>query len=360
MKKLLLSTLLVGVATLANAQKSEVNESQKSWNLYVTMISSQGYAKSMDALNKGLAHTDLAIANEKSKVMPEAWSYRALLSSEISRLDTVDVNNALSKQKIAEEAIGKAKTLDTKGSEKDNIATAEINLINAKRNRGVRAYNNKDYAGAMTIFKELLAANPKDTAMYINVGVTANLTGKYQEAVDNFKKVVSLNVPESKDFYIQIINLQTDKLKDTTAALATIQEALAKFPNEANFIGAETDLYIAKGDIVKSQESLAKLIAKDPSKEVYHYLMGDTYYKQALAVQETRNKLDAKKTKEYDALSAKIVALIDQSIPFYKKALDINPKYVPALETLKQIYAFKNDTANWEAIKKRLDAIPAN
>lgn len=352
--------LFVGAATLANAQKSEVNESQKIWNLYITLTNTTGYTKSMEALNKGMGHTDLAIANEKSKVMPEAWAYRALLASEISRIDTADANNALAKQKIAEEAIEKTKSLDAKNTQKDNLATAEINLLNAKRGRGVRAYNAKDYASALAIFKELVAANPKDTSMYINVGVTANLVGNYPEAIESFKKVISFNVPESRDLYAQIINTQTDKLKDTAAALVTIKEALAKFPDDGNFIGAETDLYIAKGDIAKSQESLTKLIAKDPKKEVYQYLMGDTYYKQALAVQEQRNKLDAKKTKEYDALSAKVVALIDQSLPYYKKALEINPKYVPALETLKNIYGFKNDTANFNEIKKRLDEIPAN
>ena len=149
-----------------------------------------------------------------------------------------------------------------------------------------------------------------------------------------------------------------DKIKDTTAALAIIKQALVKFPDDPGLIGAETDLYITQGNIVKSQESLGKLIAKDDKNALYQYLMGDTYYKQALAVQDTRKKLDPKKTKEYDALGSKMGALIDQSLPFYKKSLELNPTYVPALETLKQIYAFKSDNVNYEAIKKRLDAIP--
>jgi tetratricopeptide (TPR) repeat protein len=154
--------------------------------------------------------------------------------------------------------------------------------------------------------------------------------------------------------------MNLDKLKDTTAALTALKEATAKYPEDADIIGIETDLYIKQNNIAKSQEALNKLIAKDPKKELYQYLMGDTYYKQALMVQETRKKIDAKKVKEYDAATAKMAALIDQSLPFYKKAAELNPTYVPALESLKQIYAFKNDMPNYEAIKKRLDAIPAN
>jgi hypothetical protein len=51
-------------------------------------------------------------------------------------------------------------------------------------------------------------------------------------------------------------------------------------------------------------------------------------------------------------------ALLDKSLPFYKKALEVDAKNQGALETLKTIYAFRNDTKNYEDIKKRLDALP--
>jgi cytochrome c-type biogenesis protein CcmH/NrfG len=43
-------------------------------------------------------------------------------------------------------------------------------------------------------------------------------------------------------------------------------------------------------------------------------------------------------------------------LPFYKKAYELDPKMNSALENLKTIYAFKNDTPNYEATKKLLDA----
>lgn len=361
MKKLLLSILIVGTsATLANAQKSEVNEAKKAWDIYGITAGKQTFDKSMASLNAGLKHTDNAIANEKSAVMPEAWGYRALFASAIAYTDSVDATNALAKQKIAEEALEKLKTLDAKNSEKENVELAKVNIRNAISNRGVKAYNTKDYKTALASFNQLIALNPQDTAMYMNAGVVAKMDGNFPEAVKHFKKMTEFNGPDAKNYHIELVNISLTNLKDTTAALAAVKDALAKYPDDPDFVGYETDIYINRGDITKSQEALKKLLAKDDKKAIYHYLMGDTYYKQALALQAERSKLTTKQTKEFDAISAKMLTFIDQSLPHYKKSVELDPKFVSGLETLKQIYGFKNDTANYEAIKKQLDAIPAS
>ncbi|RQO66082.1 hypothetical protein DBR43_27995 [Pedobacter sp. KBW06] len=358
MKKVLFSMLLVGVATYANAQKSEVNEAKKAWAL-LAIAKSETLADNLKTLNTGLAHTDKAIAHEKSKGMPEAWSYRALFASRIALVDSVDINNAKANQKIAEEAIVQAKAVDTKGDEKDNIQQAEVNVSNALRNRAIFAFNKKDFASALDAFNEITAKNPQDTSMYVNAGVTAKELQNYPEVVKNFKKAIDLGYKDSKVLYSEIVNVTFDKMKDSVAGLAILKEAGSKFPDDSYFIGLETDLYIKSGDIAKSQEMLNKLIAKDPKNAIYQYLMGDTYYKQALAIQTQRNALDPKKTKEFNALGTKMTGLIDQSVPFYKAALALDPKNENALENLKIIYAFKDDKVNYEATKKKIDELKA-
>ena len=129
---------------------------------------SQSLDKQLAFLNTGLAHTDNAIANEKSKTLVEAWSYRALFASSIAITDTVNTANSIAKQKIAEEAVAKAKELDVKGDEKTNISNSELNIRNSIIVRGMKAYNKKDYASALKGFEEAIALNPKDTSMYLN------------------------------------------------------------------------------------------------------------------------------------------------------------------------------------------------
>ena len=53
MKKILLSILIVGSATLANAQKSEVAEAKKKWNIFSLAGINQSFDKKMAALNAG-------------------------------------------------------------------------------------------------------------------------------------------------------------------------------------------------------------------------------------------------------------------------------------------------------------------
>lgn len=348
--------MFASVASYASAQKSEINEAKKAWNL-LGITTGKTLDDHLKALNGGLAHTDLAIANEKSKELPEAWSYRALFASRIALVDSVDLNNAKAKQQIAEEALVKAQELDKKGAEKDNLEQAKVNVENALRNRAIYAYKKKDFAAALSAFNEITTKNPNDTSMYVNAGVTAKEIQNYPEVVRNFKKAIDLNYADSKVLYSEIINITMDKLKDSVAGLGLIKEASAKFPEDSYFITLETDLYIKGGDIKKSQEMLKVLMEKDPKNATYQYLMGDTYYKQALAIQNQRNAVDVKKKDEFNSLTTKMNKFIDDSMPYFKKGLELDPNNVSALENLKIIYLFKNDTPNYEAMKKKLESI---
>lgn len=357
MKKVLLSVLLVGAATYANAQKGEVSKAKNAWGLAkFASAQSQPLDKTLQTLSEGLKFTDNAIANEKSKEMPEAWTYRALFASKIAFTDTVNAQNAIANEKIAEEAITKAKELDVKGNEKENLEEAEVTLSNALRNRAIMAYNNKDYKSALTYFNQITTKAPQDTAMYVNAGVTAKQLKDYPETVRNFKKAIELGSKDSESLYSEIISTSFENLKDTVAATSLLDAAIAKYPENPYFVGIQTDLYIRQGNIAKSQELLKKLIEKDGKNAAYQYAMGDTYYKQALDLQGKRNKIDAKNKKEFDAITTQMNGFIDQALPYYKKSYELDNKMTAALENLKVIYLFKDDKVNYEATKKILDA----
>ncbi len=360
MKRVFLGIILAGAASSAFAQKSEVNEAKKAWGIF--QLTSQGGTtpldKKLESVKTGLAHTDKAIADEKSKVMPEAWTYRALFASSAAILDTVNVANADANLKIAQDALVEAKKLDAKGAEKENITLAETNISNAVRNAGVMAYNKKDYKTAYTKFVQATVINPTDTAMYLNAGIAARNVEDYPGMIQQFKKVISLNSPQSKDLYNELVDVTLRKQKDTTAALAIIAEAVAKYPDNVDLIKTETQIYIDRGDAAKSEQMLNALATKEPTNPSYQVLLGNIYFSQALKIQADRNKVDQKKVKEFNELTVKMNGLLDKSLPYYKKALEIDGKNVGALETLKTIYAFRNDTKNYNDVKAKLDALP--
>jgi hypothetical protein len=106
MKRVFLSILLAGAVSSAFAQKSEITAAKNDWGLFQLTSSSAStpLAKKLESLAKGLAHTDKAIADEKSKVIAEAWSYRALFASSAAILDSTSVANADKNLKIAQDA----------------------------------------------------------------------------------------------------------------------------------------------------------------------------------------------------------------------------------------------------------------
>ncbi|RZK67550.1 MAG: tetratricopeptide repeat protein [Pedobacter sp.] len=86
-------------------------------------------------------------------------------------------------------------------------------IRNAISNRGVKAYNAKDYKTALTAFNELLVLNPNDTAMYMNAGVVAKMDENYPEAIKHFKKMTEFNGPDAKNYHIELINISLNNLK---------------------------------------------------------------------------------------------------------------------------------------------------
>ncbi|MHA4895669.1 tetratricopeptide repeat protein [Pedobacter sp. PWIIR3] len=383
MKKILLSMLFAGTAMLANAQQTEVDAAKEKWIEYAktqnvvevdtkalgalaSKIKVSGEKKKEEApkpkaslaeqlviLNAGLAHTDLALVHPKTKDKPDVWGWRALISSRICLIDTV-LANSMAQEKIANEAIAKATALDTKKTQTQNITDAQSYIDNAVANRGMIAFQKKDYATAYEAFNQMVIKNPKDTATYFNAGLSAMLAHKYQEAYDSYKKALEVGYKDTYPVYSQLVAITSTGLKDSVKYLDVLNEASAKFPDSSFFVSRITDYYMKKGDIVKSQEMLNKLISQDPKNAIYPYLLGDTYFKQALVAQEKRNAIDQKNKKAYDDMTAKMMGYIDQALPFYKKALELDPKYADAVDKLKSIYGFKSDTPNYEKMSKLL------
>ncbi len=374
MKKIFLSLLFVGALTASTqAQKSEVTEAKRLWTIF--QISAQQGAspaapgspasklspadRQIASIKEGILHTEKAIAHDKTKENPEAWAYHSLFTSSFAFIDSLNQENSLKYQKIAENAISKTESLDKEGTFKDEIENSKLNIRNAIVLRALKAYNAEDFEKAYNHFSDVLRFTPNDTTMYMNLGLIAKMGKKYPQAIENYKKYVSFGPADASDYYVEMINISTELMKDTAQALNIVKEGLAKYPEDPGIISAETDIYIASGDIEKSQTSLSKLIAKDGNKALYHFLMGETYYKQALNMQAERNKIDSKKVKEYEAVTAKMAQLIDKALPFYKRALELDPKFEPTLEMLKQIYGFKNDVDNFNDIKKKIDTLIA-
>ena len=314
--------------------------------------------KQLAALYAGLEHTDKAIANEKSKVMPEAWTYRALFAASAAYVDTLDVANSLKYQGIAEEAIAKAKSLKPSSSDNDDIKSAETILTNAQRTRGVVAFNRNDLKAAYDIFKDISAKNVNDTAMYANLGFLARELKDYPASIGHYKKAIAINAPDAALYYGEIIKMDLETLKDTTAAKMMLEEASVKFPDDMFFVTNLTDLYMKAGNTAKADALLDKLIAKEPKNPVFLRAKANGYFNQAFDLQAPIRKLeDAKKFKEADAMIKKKTEFLNLSLPLYLRVEEIAPKDEDLIKMIKQIYFVLDNKPKVEEYQKKQDAL---
>lgn len=356
MRKLILSVLFATTISFAFAQKGEISDAKKGWEVFQAVGRNLPLDKKISSLKEALAHATTATQNEKTKDSPEAWAYKALLSSSIAIADTLDNANADANVKVAEDAVVQAKKLDTKGEFKDLITSADENVVIAIKNTAFLAYGKKDFKRAYDNFYKAQEINPNDTAMVLNSSILAKNLANYPKAIELSKRLLAMGNPQSEGIYSDIINMELTNLKDTTAGLATIQEAMVKFPENVNFITSETDIYIKKGETDKAEKSLLTLVQKDPKNALFQAALGNVYLQQAYAKQTELGTIDQQKNKAgYTKAKTERDALVDKAMPYYLKANEIDPKNMSALSGLKTIYFFKNDTKNYDAIKKKIE-----
>lgn len=87
------------------------------------------------------------------------------------------------------------------------------------------------------------------------------------------------------------------------------------------------------------------------------YSIGSMYYNKAVILVKQANELPLSENKKYDELVAKSNALMDQALPYFKRAESINPNDTNTLIALKEIFARKNDFDMVKEFSNRLENV---
>jgi tetratricopeptide (TPR) repeat protein len=390
MKKTILSVLLVSFFFAANAQKSEISAAKNNYALYeVGMQTKTSMKKQLETLNLAKESTDKAIANKKTQDDPELWAYRALIFSSISVTDTVNKANANAAFDTAKEAIAKAKTLDTKKEFAKITESAEKNLSIMMQNKGVAAFNKKDYKEAYNSFKFIADVMPQDSLFNMYTAMAANSSQLYDEAIKYYRKTIELN-PKNPGLYQELERVYMAK-NDTAGALKVIEEGRAKHPENMNLIFDELNVYLNRGEAAKQIAKIENAIAKDPTNKTLRFVAGIAYsankendkaveaYKKALEIDPAysdaiynlaviyinkgneyitaANKLPTNKASDakYNSLKKQFETELGNAMPLLEKARELNPKDVNTLTTLREVYIKLNKLDKAAEVKKTLD-----
>lgn len=383
------------------AQSGVLSDAKDEYDKY-TIIKSQKAmtAQATTGLNTAKTLIDKAAVHPKTANLPLTYAVKGAIYAELAYRDTIP-STSTPLFITADEALKKAKELDTKGESKKLIDNASRTLVQIKLNKGVKDFGSQKYDAAYEDFDYYRNAFPEDTTAIYYTGLAAANAGYassstpnkfYEAAIKNYTKLLSTNFSKKPSLYGDLPSLYL-KNKDTTNALKAISEAVEKYPKNSDLSNKEINFYLMAGKKSEVINKLQKAIENDPKNKVLYYNAGILYtqtkeytkaeamYKKALEIDpdyfeanlnlgyilfnpgiEIHNKAnklptDAAHQKQYKAEMAKADAIFDLAKPYLLKAVEVNPKSKDALANLRNYYLGKNDMVNANAIQKRIEAL---
>jgi tetratricopeptide (TPR) repeat protein len=195
-----------------------------------------------------------------------------------------------------------------------------------------------DEAGADKILAEGRKKFPEDSGLLFAEINSYLKKGKLDELTDRLKQAIKQE-PNNIGLYVTLGNVYDN-----------LYQAMSKEKNTE-----KANLYF--GEAKKYYEQAT---AKDPKNVDAVYSLGALYYNQAAVRTQELNALpedySSAGLKKLKTLRDEILALFDQSLPYFQKAENLNPNDVNTLIALNEIYARKEDELSLE-FKKRLEVV---
>ena len=192
--------------------------------------------------------------------------------------------------------------------------------------------------------KKPLSVPDKDEDMAM--GSDLFRAGKYDEAVERFKKVVE-KYPSNYEGYFNL-GLSYLMKKEADSAVAALEKAVEINPQSVESLFALGQGYYAKGESEKALESFTRAIELNPESPLAHYNLGLVFYKlgkneEALAAFEKSIVLKPDNaTAHYQAgLAAIRLQSFDKALKFFEEFLRLEPNAPEAAQVKTMIEELK-------------------
>lgn len=264
-------------------------------------------------------------------------------------------------------------------------------------NAGADLYNEKDYDGAYrawAIFNEIpqnpifkLTSVPNDTILgeiAFNQALAAWQGNHFEDALNAFMfaKSKGYNKKQLYDYAIAV----ADGAKNKEAVLEISKEALELYGDQdPMYMGQIVNYYLQNKDFDKAFETINQAIAKEPNNAQYYNIQGVLYENvekrpEALAAYKKATELDPENAnalynygrqlcetayalndaaptsqQEYEAYKVeKLVPLFKQAVDILERAYNANPDNTDVLKYLENVYYNLGDEAKLNDVRKRM------
>ncbi len=400
MTKSILKSIVAGAAFVAGAfitngaiaQNGAVNTAE-----FFILPENANHEKALEKIRQATFHP-------KTKNKAKMWYVRAKVFTSVFEAGAEDkkiaalVNNpidsaftSIKKAKELEKAEGNdkyTKRIEEPAFQSDlGMETGlEQRIKNALLNQ-VQAYQeSEDFENAYMTMLPLVTHIPGDTTNLTYIAYFASKAEKMDKAAMYYEQLGDIEGYTNGMEAYQSAAYSYYKLKDSTNFLRVLEKGAKNYPKETYFLTNTADIYIQKKDYPKAIELLKKVneiepsaktltniaimyqTEKQPEKAVEYYqkvleldaqdydatfALALHYYKEAANVYNTLEG------EEQDATGEKmkpVVANADKAITYAKKAVAINSDDSTLYSMLKDLYVMKEDKANVELMKKKIEA----
>ncbi len=400
MRKLTLALLITCISAVnVIAQKAKLQTARNYYN------------KPYEQFDKAKEAIDEVVVHEQTKDMAKSWYTRGLIYDALYKNEKYPnlCENCLL---TAYESYQKALDLEPGNEWADEIKMARIPLLaNKVFQEGVAAFQAKQYNTALTDFELVQKMTPGDTAVVLNSAYSAERAGDLEKAKLYYSKLINMKYPDS-NIYLNLANIHKAQ-KDTTAALNTIMDGRAVYPDTISLLLYQINILLGSGKTEQATQALNEATAKDPNNPNLYLALGSSYdnlanphsadgkdlpkpknyaelttkaeeaYKKGLAISPNNYELNfnlgamyfnqaaemnnqANKltdNNEYAKAKVKFDQKFHEAEPFLLKALENNPKkteddmsiHQGTLNSLKQLYAKTGETEKYNKIKAQLE-----
>jgi tetratricopeptide (TPR) repeat protein len=295
---------------------------------------------------------------------------------------------------LALEAFNKALELDEKGKNKRKVRQDLDDLKRMAETDGVRHFTSGRYEEALEKFELILETsespvyeNVVDSVIIYNCALAAKNMGNHELSAKYYEQVIDINYGGSDAYFL--LKQEYIELGDSAKALDILLKGHEAYPdtslllfelvnyylNEGNAeegmkyldmaVNKEPNnpsIYFAKGTLLEkvgekdmAMEAYLEALEKDPEFFNAWFNIGALYFNNAVELYDianTKEDLD-----EYNAAKATADDELKLAIEPMEKAHQLNPEEKAALETLQTIYYRLQMTEEYEAVKKKLEAM---
>lgn len=340
-------------------------------------------------LDKALADINKAIEHKKTQDKAKTWFYHGVINQDLIGNPIYGKLATDQTPEVVLSSFNKTIEIDGENGQFGKMVPERKEMLYGQvLNQAVEFHNKQDWDNAIAKYDMASKINPTDTTAVLYAAYASTAKQDYASAVKYYDKLISIG-HTTEDVYKNKIQLQQALEAPDDVVMASIAAGLEKHPNSVYLMQEELRYYLKNDRADEAMAKLDKAIEADPKNASLYAVRGNLQerkgnideaynnYKKAVEVDPNNfdgffnlGVLEYNKGSEFNNKAAKMdyatykkkgaalekqaVKHYEASLPYFEKALEIQPEDQATLANLQRVYTRLKRTADAERIGKKL------